>query len=170
MRKMFLTLAVIACVCVSYARDPQRGYRGFVDLELAAGKFHYTPNDKPGNEKDVLGMFGISTTQGYQFNNHMFAGVGVGVVASPGRGFAPIFGNFRYDARFGKFTPYGDIRLGYEMFENGVYFSPTVGYRFNFGHKLNLNVGLGMSVLPFTYNVDKPKYESGFTLRIGIDF
>ena len=69
----------------------------------------------------------------------------------------------------------------------GVYFSPTVGYRFNWGHKASINVGLGLTLksknmesYDFTILPDgsglltplgrKHLAECLFALRLGVEF
>lgn len=61
--------------------------------------------------------------------------------------------------------------------------SPTIGYRLNWGRKMNVNFGVGMTLLGMTDEISthssdvyhpsskKRRYaETFFTLRIGIDF
>lgn len=91
--------------------------------------------------------------------------------------------DFRYDYSYRKFRPFGDVRIGYNIFD-GFYMSPTIGYRLNWGRKMNVNFGVGMTLLGMTddriyvtspdgsrHSYTKKHYaETFFTLRIGIDF
>ncbi len=101
---------------------------------------------------------------------------------------APVFVQGRADFLFGRFTPFGDLRLGYNIAEGGgLYISPTVGYRFNWGRKTGVNLGVGMSVAGYTaehyegsmtgpdsYEIQYVGKEHHtrvyFTFRLGIDF
>lgn len=59
----------------------------------------------------------------------------------------PVFAEARLDARWNRFTPFFSVRLGANLAEHGgIYFSPTVGYRFNWGRKSAINFGLGVTL------------------------
>jgi hypothetical protein len=190
--KKLLSLLLSLCVASSvFALSPQRGYRGFLewsndittykDFEDLRITFYYT---------------GVSTSHGYQFNPHFFLGAGLAIQPYTGGGIwkVPVFVQARTDQQWGKFTPFGDLRVGYDIGDSdgssGYYFSPTVGYRFNWGRKVGLNVALGLSLKRYSidmYNVDF-RNEDGFvtvdyeylgvnhhtkpyfTFRVGIDF
>lgn len=100
----------------------------------------------------------------------------------------PLYLNAHTDWKFGKFTPFGDIKLGYNFVDGGgIYFSPSVGYRFNWGRKLGINLGVGLTVKGYKTDVyefivapdgyttlhktgtDK-RTQSYLTVRLGIDF
>ena len=101
---------------------------------------------------------------------------------------APLFLQGRADFLFGKLTPFGDLRIGYNVANGGgIYVSPTVGYRFNWGRKMGVNLGLGMSIAGYTsevydgtlttpdsYEIQYVGKKHGslvfFTFRVGIDF
>lgn len=101
---------------------------------------------------------------------------------------APVFLQGRIDLKFGKFTPFGDLRLGANLAEGaGVYFSPTIGYRFNWGRKMGVNLGAGLSLagyraehyeitvsdqnsLDFQYTGTHNHLRAYFSFRLGIDF
>ena len=80
----------------------------------------------------------------------------------------PIFAEGRLDATWGKFTPYFSARLGANVAKHGgVYFSPTVGYRFNWDRKTAINLGAGVTL------VGHDEYEwpsTKFTIRLGFEF
>ncbi len=100
----------------------------------------------------------------------------------------PLFLHARTDQKFGGFTPFAELRAGYTIANNNRLFAaPTIGYRFNWGRKAGLNVGVGLSV--DTYKVDLIESGPGnngyweytkvgskritkayFTFRIGFDF
>lgn len=169
------------------ARQPERGYRGFIDWSndlRSEQMWSYM------NSRSTILYTGVSTSHGYQFTPWLYTGAGIeyeynsklsSYIVTP-------FLHGRTDLQFGKFTPFGEIRLGYNMTDGGgVYFSPNIGYRFNWGRKVGINLGLGVSVLgykmpiyeiapgPDGYNI---VYEAGsyrgtrayFSFRIGFDF
>ncbi len=94
----------------------------------------------------------------------------------------------RADFKLGKFTPFVDARIGYSLTDGGgIYFSPSIGYRFNWGRKLGINVGVGATIKGnkhdlfgetispegYTIYVKTGSYrdhESYFSFRVGIDF
>lgn len=100
----------------------------------------------------------------------------------------PFYVNARTDWKFGKFTPFGDVKLGYNLTGGGgVFFSPSIGYRFNWGRKLGINLGVGYTLKgyksavyqviesPDGYQIieeigTRNRNQSYFTVRLGIDF
>ena len=196
-RSLLLSAAITTVAISASARQPERGYRGFVDLTsrirhrsypLGSGT-HYDP--------------GIATSHGYQFNPWLFVGAGIDFSLqdlvewhAPNKHHYSIdahrislFTEGRADLQFGNFTPFADIRLGWNACDNGtVYFSPSVGYRFNWGRKVGINVGIGYTLDAYRSEeyriVQTPAgwltliptgkrfnwTESHFTFRIGIDF
>ena len=141
--------------------------------------------------KETCWFTGGSTSHGFQFNPHLF--VGAGLMIEKCNKFdtwtLPLFAQVRTDQTWGKFTPFGDLRLGYNCTDGGgIYLSPTVGYRFNFGRKLNLNLGVGMTLrghtvekydiyldefagdFSMTYLGKAHQTKGMFTIRVGIDF
>lgn len=116
------------------------------------------------------------------------AGLGVEYHYDSDSFIAPLFLHGRADLQFGRFTPYGDVRIGVN-FGSGVaaYFSPTIGYRFNWGRKMGVNVGLGLTLAGYqtdcyeasiigpdyfeiSYLGTKHKVKPYFSFRVGIDF
>ena len=172
MKKILVLLFIITSVTLGNARPPQKGYRGFVDWDNAFGKMTYFDNTDGKLMRNTQWFIGVSTSHGYQFNPHVFLGGGLmleGATPSGDLNF-PVFADFRYDAAFGKFTPFGDVRLGYNFADGGgIYFSPTVGYRFSWNHKLGLNLGVGLTVRGCD-NGDGRQNDCFFTFRLGVDF
>lgn len=193
-RILFASTAILLTAICSFARQPERGYRGFADWtnrinhhsDIYWSKTYYNP--------------GISTSHGYQFNPWLFAGAGIDITLSDigylkhhayslDNRVLSIFAEGRTDLQFGKFTPFTDIRLGWNACETGtVYFSPTIGYRFNWGRKVGINVGIGYTLDAYRYEKYIPGYtveglqtliptgehynwtRSSFTFRVGMDF
>lgn len=71
-RILFITLAVMIAFTAS-SRQPQRGYRGFVD-------WNNSLIERPGflpADKNHYYYSGISTSHGYQINPMWFVGAGI---------------------------------------------------------------------------------------------
>lgn len=196
MRRVITVILISFIVPVlGFGMEPQRGYRGFIDWDNSIGKMNYFDNAEGKNVRDTQWLIGVSTSHGFQFNRNIFLGGGLMFsVATPSADIMlPVFVDFRYDLSLSKFTPFGDVRLGFNLSDGGgVYFSPTIGYRLNFGRKVNMNFGLGFTLRGYSselYRVDLVAGENGedpyymatymgkkhhsnamFTIRIGFDF
>lgn len=151
MKKSLLLLTFLLSVAsICFAGTPRRGYRGFVDWGFSIGDAFcnnmncYEPYGDPVIRESQLFLEVINTTHGYQFNNHFFAGIGFMLSISHGNEMIPVYADFRYDDTFGKFSPFFDFRLGFNE-NKGVYVSPTIGYKFSLGKRMNLNLGLGLT-------------------------
>lgn len=194
MRKtVIILLTFLASTFCSEARQPREGYRGFFEWNNSMRSELFGYFGSHGNlymYRENCYYTGFSTSHGYQINPNVFVGAGLDLEYSPNYDgwIIPIFLDGRYDMEFGKFTPYADVRLGANFAEGiGVYFSPTVGYRFNWGRKVGLNVGAGLTLAGYTVehfegsSVEEGGYEfiyTGrqhrvrpyFSFRVGIDF
>lgn len=108
-------LIFISLSLYSYAGEPHRGYRGFLEWENTLGEIWAFDNSEGKLDKEPVWDTGLATSHGFQFNRHIYLGAGTLLpVPLTGAGFSlPVYANFRYDASFGKAKPYGDIRLGY---------------------------------------------------------
>jgi len=186
MQKILLTILALAlCATAATARQPERGYRGFFEW-----------NFDLGSERNYLGRrntafyTGASTSHGCQVSPYVFVGAGMNLELCPeyDRTICAFYADARYDAIFGRFTPFGDLRLGYAASGGGgVYFSPVVGYRFNWGRKVGINISAGMTMRSrdrdlYQYSIDtdgiiqiRPTgtgkaVECCFALRLGIDY
>lgn len=182
----------------AWAVQPERGYRGFIDsnnfLDLNIGFL-------VGSSGDSYVSTGFTTSHGYQFNDWLYVGGGTGFVYNlnwkdleathyndKSRYVIPIFAEVRLDARWNRFTPYFSAQIGGNVAERGgLYLSPTVGYRFNWGRKSAINFGLGATVYGNTQSylehvslpdgghtyVTKKSYSGNvvtFTARLGFEF
>ena len=199
-RFLLFSIAIATAFFSGFARQPERGYRGFVDW---TNRIYHSSFAGVSNTDYCPG---ISTSHGYQFNPWLFAGGGIDYTLKDtgiwyvndkskkhcyhlDNYYLSIFGQIRTDLKLGKFTPFSDIRLGWNACESGtVYFSPTIGYRFNWGRKAGINVGIGytldayryekhiMATTPGGWSIAVPTGEyhnwnqSSFTFRVGIDF
>jgi len=158
------------------------GYRGFVDgmAGLVVGDSEASTN------------FEFSTTHGYQFNNKLFVGAGVGVLfynrnlvidqeaktvtedETRKLGF-PIYGEVRYDFMDNRFTPFVSGRIGYTVGQlHGLYYVPAVGIRFAVGEKMGINLALIYTSQKWkstrVYDNETKHRTSGIGLRVGIDW
>lgn len=191
MKKLLLLLTLLFFMLPLSARQPMKGYRGFVDWN----------NDIRSQNTDIGRLTdyytGVSTSHGYQITPWIYTGAGIVFECSKNTStyyyiLAP-FADIRSDLKFGKFTPFVDIRIGYNFSdysgmditkdEGGLYFSPAIGYRFNWGRKMGVNLGVGLTLKGYSNNpnfIYTPdgfqfwNYDSGvfsyFSFRVGIDF
>lgn len=157
-RNLIILIFLLSCVSLDYAKEPQRGYRGFTDLDVTTGPASFSGHN---DALDWNYYIGVSTSHGYQFNNHVFLGGGVNISFGHPGCLIPVFVDFRYDTSLRKLNPFGDIRVGYNIEANGgLYVSPTVGHRFNISKKTNFNLGIGMTFRGHVH--DKYKVESTY--------
>lgn len=192
MKKFIFFICIALLGLPAEARQPQRGYRGFVEWSnsLRNERFGgFTENSIVLYRENTF-YTGLTTSHGYQINQMFFVGAGLGMerCATLENWVVPVFIQGRIDLKFGKFTPFGDIRVGANLAEGaGVYFSPTIGYRFNWGRKTGINIGAGLSLAGYTaehfegtfdspdsyelYYVGRRHYvRPYFSFRVGIDF
>lgn len=192
-RTIILILATITLCQVAEARQPGRGYRGFLEWSSSLRSENFGYLDMNGNlliNRENTFYTGFSTSHGYQINSLFFIGAGLGMerCGSLDNWVAPIFIEGRIDLKFGKFTPFGDLRLGANIAEGaGIYISPTIGYRFNWGRKMGVNLGAGLTLAGYTaehyegtmtgpdsyeiqYVGTKRHIRPYFSFRVGIDF
>lgn len=186
MKKFVLILFLVPFSLAIYAKQPQRGYRGFVDWSNSIRSYEFTG---VGRTNDYY--TGFSTSHGYQINSLIFTGAGFDLeYFSTGNDFiiAP-FLDLRADFKLYKFTPFADVRIGYSCTDGGgVYFSPSIGYRFNWGRKVGVNLGVGLTLKGYKRDIIDLEYypdlgwwggeykgtergvETLFSFRIGLDF
>ncbi|MDE6548230.1 MAG: hypothetical protein K2L22_04450 [Muribaculaceae bacterium] len=195
-RYIIASFAILLLAACGFARQPERGYRGFAEWTNRIYHDSYNYSYRSNTHYSP----GIATSHGYQFNPWLFAGAGIDLTLSDigilnhhayslNQTELAIFAEGRTDLKFGKFTPFADIRLGWNTSENGkAYFSPSIGYRFNWGRKVGINIGIGYTLdtyryekhiqgtTPEGYTIYVPTGEyynwnkSSFTFRVGIDF
>ncbi len=185
MKKLLAILTIAACALSVQARQPERGYRGFIEWSNSVTSYKFD------DRLSLSGFYtGGATSHGYQFNPNFYLGAGLAVEHCSRfiDTLVPLFIDVRTDQKFGRFTPYGDLRLGYNATDSGgIYFSPTLGYRFNWGRKVGINLGVGLSVIGYkvyTYDISidpegyfvmtgtgsRHKAKAYFSFRLGIDF
>lgn len=191
--KRLLFILVIFLSLAAEARQPSRGYRGFIEWSSSLRSEKFGLFDFNGNlytYRQNTFYTGLTTSHGYQIDSMFFIGAGLGMerCGSIVNWVAPVFLQGRVDLKFGKWTPFGDIRLGANMAEGvGMYFSPSIGYRFNWGRKMGVNIGAGLTLAGYRaehYDVQsvgpddfklqyvgtKHHVRPYFSFRVGIDF
>lgn len=192
MKKFTSTLLLSLLCCIpAIARQPEHGYRGFVEWSNDITSYRY---DDDGTRFSSWST-GFSTSHGYQFNPNLFLGAGIGLqgwVNNPGSDLLPLFVQVRTDQNWNGFTPYGDLRIGGNLCDGGgLFLSPSVGYRFNWGRKVGINLGIGLTLRGSTHDkysfdvITTPNGETWvegrylgkqhqikpmFNIRLGIDF
>ena len=193
MKKILFIVTVMLVAASVEARQPQRGYRGFFEWSSSLRSNNFGYPDLSGNlhiHRESTFFTGFSTSHGYQINPLFFIGAGFGMekCTTLDNWVAPVFLEGRIDLLLGKFTPFGDIRIGANVAEGaGVYFSLTIGYRFNWGRKMGVNIGAGLTLAgyrveyyegamtgPDSYEIQyvgtKHHVRPYFSFRVGIDF
>jgi len=186
MNRKLLVCALSLFATNAFALQPQRGYRGFLEWSNHVGDREYF-----GLEKKSTFFTGGSTSHGFQFNENLFVGGGLSIEKQTddysNNWIIPIFAEVRTDQKFGIFTPFADLRLGFSATDGGgLFVSPSIGYRFNWGRKMGINVGIGLTVKGsrselyesnwegdtyyFKYIGYTDHYNAMFNFRIGIDF
>jgi hypothetical protein len=150
-----------------------RGYKGFVDVGATFAVDEFADDDEDRIE--------VNTCHGYQFNNHIFLGAGVGY--HDYKYYAiPIFTNFRANFIKRKVTPFVDVRSGYSFGDlEGLYGCVGMGARFGLAKKRALNIILGYSFQEceiaydyydsdYGYGYREISAMIGFTLKFGFEF
>lgn len=188
MKRYLIYFFVIAFLATSVnAKELKSGYRGFFEWDN-----HLTRYDEWIPAHRVTYYYsGLSTSHGYQINPHVFVGAGLAIdyCQRDESIEVPLFLQARTDFRFGRFTPFADLRGGYTLTDGECWnLSPTIGYRFDWGRRVGLNIGLGATidfheVEVFNVVLDEPtgywmlthvgqdiRTKLLFTFRIGIDF
>lgn len=199
MKRIYI-LPVLALLSLPMnAEQPEKGYRGFIewsnDLRRPYG-YQLSGTGQFDLQRSTQVHSGLSTSHGYQFNNQFFLGAGVSAELyrsnRTNNWFVPIFIQARTDQKWGIFTPFGDLRIGgyYSDSEHkGFYLSPSIGYRFNWGRKVGLNVGIGWTFTASRHDEYEEVFDSDngyttweptgrrftlsqnyFSFRIGLDF
>lgn len=149
-----------------------RGYKGFVDVGYSFANADFD-------------FFEITTTHGYQFNNHIFAGGGIGFqyFSDPDYKIVPIYANFRFNFLNAKVTPYADLRTGGTLGDyEGFYNSISLGVRFTLKNRTAINVAVGYTYqeLEYEYHYHRDGWDyyywdnhenvNALTLKIGVEF
>ena len=190
LKNTLLLITLLLANSVAIARQPEKGFRGFAEWcsDIKADIAIY------GGPSDSRFYTGVSVSQGYQFNPWLFVGGGVSVeqfVKDNSIFSAPAFAHVRTDLKFRRFTPFADVRIGYNFANyGGIYFSPSIGYRINWGRRIGINIGIGYSMTGNRSTIEtvteilgpdgmggtnttyyrRHVFDDTITLRVGFDF
>lgn len=188
MKKYIVLIFLLAAACSmdTHAEHPEKGYRGFAEIiaDVKADIALY------GGVTDSRFHAGAAISQGYQFNSWLYTGGGIAVeqcVKDNSIYSAPIFAHVRTDLKLRRFTPYIDIRAGYNFARyGGIYFSPAIGYRINWGKPTGINIGVGWTMTGNREYIEDivtdvgagtntvrrrvHQWDGTIALRLGIDF
>ena len=159
MKKTIVVLAIVLMTITSFAQEnnekPFRvpsGYKGFLETGLGGAWNQYSVDGY---------LYSISTTHGYQFNDKVFAGLGVGygvsIFSSPK--LIPFYGSFRYVfLPTKKASPVVRARAGayYSMKNFGPYGNVGVGVRFATKSRIAFNL---MATYSYYHDVTVTHYH-----------
>lgn len=179
-RLAVLTLG-LALSATAFAQSSSRslvtGYRGFVDGGIYAGKL----SDGIADDYSFT-RIGFTTTHGYQCNEHIFAGVGLGYQIQASEDLVedfdllmPFYGAFRYDFRPGKVSPFASTRVGCYASLSGEADNSVFGsyININAGIRLRrLNISVGYEAMPGTATLEGLDFDisaNSFVFRVGVD-
>ena len=151
MKKLLFFFAVSIAAITAVAQQTtkeyttQKGYKGSVEVGFAAGSGDYAHN---------RGEFLI--INGYQFNPYLSVGIGTGIqVFEVSKDVTmPLFADIEATFLQKTISPFVDIKVGYcwalskDIFlpKEGVYFSPTIGFRWGMNQCTVLMLGVGYLV------------------------
>lgn len=159
MKKLFLSVLSFICILFVSAQEftTSKGYKGSVEIGFAAGA-----GDAGHNRGEFL------LVNGYRFTPWLSAGIGTGIqVWQVTRQVTlPLFADFEATFMQKTISPYADLRLGYcwglshsagfrpghgwagmllddILPKDGIYFSPTIGFRWGMNRNTALKLGVG---------------------------
>lgn len=184
MKKIILTFVLAFFVITAFAQNENpesrvpNGYQGFLE---ESNCWHF--------DKNMRSTIQLSTTHGFYFNYHIYAGIGFGMEFNSDRLMLPFYTNIRYVFLSTKaVSPFVSLRLGSFISDNiGAYGDLAVGVRFASMKDFAVSVMLaGTYYDKINYNyydeyIDAQGYwhyeyvegkinPSGISLRVGIEW
>lgn len=173
MKKVILSVVMLLMAVSVFAQGQEpkvrvpSGYQGFLEQ---GNTWHF--------DKNMPNCMSLSTTHGFYFNGHIYAGVGIGVDWNKDRGFFPVYTNIRYlfnNVHFA--SPIVSLRLGSFMGDDmGAYGDLAFGVRFASKRDFAINVLLAgtyydkIEKYDYSTNTNSMVSPSGISLRIGIEW
>lgn len=151
MKKVLLTVVMLIMAVSVFAQEQEsqfrvpNGYQGFLEYG----------NNWTVFNKETPNTIGLSTTHGFYFNNHYYAGIGIGIDFCGDFALVPIYGNFRYVIlNNSTVSPFLSLRLG-------SYVSEKVGAYgdFAFGVRFASKKDFAVSMMVAATYYDKMKYN-----------
>ena len=172
MKKFALTLMMAIFAITAFAQNEGNvrvpgGYQGFIEQ---GNTWHF--------DKNMPNRISLSTTHGFYFNGHIFAGVGIGFDFNEDGVLVPFYSNIRYLFNNNKVvSPIVSLRLGSFIGDHmGAYGDLALGVRF--ASKRDFAVSIMAAGTYYdkieSYNYYNNTYTqmspSGVSLRIGIEW
>lgn len=185
MKKTILTIVMAFFAITAFAQKEQTnvripsGYQGFLEYGNSWTVF----------DKAMPNTLGLSTTHGFYFNGHVFAGIGIGFDACSDFALFPIYANVRYlFSNKSVVSPFLSMRLGsYISEKTGAYGDFAFGVRF--ASKRDFAISIMMAATYYDkmhyktwedfqdeyghwqgHYVEKDLNPSSISLRIGIEW
>ena len=164
---LLMTTSMFAQEQESKVRVPS-GYQGFFEQ---GNTWHF--------DKNMPNSISLSTTHGFYFNGHIFAGVGFGLDFNKDRAFMPFYTNLRYQFNNTRVvSPVISLRLGSFIGDDmGAYGDLAFGVRFASKRDFAVNVMVAGTyydkVSDYSYGYYQEFKEvspSGISLRMGIEW
>ena len=179
MKKVILSLVMLLMTAGVFAQEEGKvrvpsGYQGFLEQ---GNTWHF--------DKNMPNGISLSTTHGFYFNGHIFAGVGIGVDWNKDGAFVPVYTNLRYQFNNTKLvSPVIGLRLGSFIGDDmGAYGDLAFGLRFASKRDFAVNVMVAGTYYDkvsdyYSYYDEHGNYfhgtrqvsPSGVSLRIGIEW
>ena len=182
MKKVILSLLMLIMAVSVFAQEQEEpkvrvpsGYQGFFEQ---GNTWHF--------DKNMPNSISLSTTHGFYFNGHIYAGIGLGFDFNKERALVPFYTNLRYQFINNRVvSPIISLRLGSFIGESmGAYGDFAVGVRFASKRDFAVSVlvaGTYYDKMKDNYyeydeevghyvDVEKMVSPSGISLRIGIEW
>lgn len=184
MKKSFLTLIMVLFAVAAFAQNEETsvrvpsGYQGFFEL---GNSWHF--------DKNMPATIQLSTTHGFFFNGHIFAGLGAAFEWNANYQMLPLFANVRYVfSNRSIVSPVVSLRLGSFISKKmGAYGDLAVGVRFASKKDFAVSIlvaGSYYDKLTYIYHqefqdangywyyetVEGKISPSGLSLRVGIEW
>jgi len=185
MKKTVLTLIVALFAITAIAQNEEtnyrvpNGYQGFLEYGNSWTVF----------DKEMPNTINLSTTHGFYFNNHMYAGIGIGLDACSDFALVPVYANLRYVfLKNTAVSPFMTMRLGSFVSKKvGAYGDVALGVRFASKRDFAVSIMVGATYYDkITYidgvefqdqhgqwvyaDMEKTVNPSSVSLRIGIEW
>ena len=186
MKKVILSVVMLFMAVSMFAQEQETkvripsGYQGFLEYGNTWHVF----------DKEMPNTINLSTTHGFYFSQHIYAGIGIGVDFNSDRALVPIYANMRYVFINNKtVSPVLSLRLGSFMSSKmGAYGDLAFGVRFASKKDFALSVLIAGTyydkitddywvdgydengVYNYGYYTTRQFNPSGVSLRIGIEW
>lgn len=176
-KRIFILLALMLASAPAYSQTisadavrkiiTMRGYKAFYD---ASGSLALYPSDI-GTGNSVA----LSTTQGYQINNYLFAGGGLAFDTyfcdGTTRLIVPLFAEVRVNFINKRISPFLRVRYGYGFGDiHGLYSNHMLGVRFGLKNHHAVNIGLDLTTQADNRDNNWSMDQDNFGVTVGFEF